>query len=350
MEEVKNEKRKKALMETENRIEEARLRRARHLAEKAERANVLKCILKKEADRANSYGFSQDFASKYELLDRIGTGTYGTVFKARVKDIPHAPLVAVKAIVKALMNTPAKVAAVKKEALILEILSGKTNMLKFYGAYEDSDHVYFVMELCEGRDLYQIWKSRCGIFTENEAICLIEEVLKAVQVCHANGIVHRDLKFENFIFSNVSPRFRNMKLIDFGLSEFLHPGERLDTIAGTYGHIAPEIFDGLGGMESDSWTVGVLAYVLLVRKYPFPNPISGLPSDFDCWRPDFSQGPNFSDRTWRFVPPAARHFVMALLHPDPRLRLSLHQALGHEWIARGVAGPSLLHYRASHSP
>ncbi|KAJ3669468.1 hypothetical protein LUZ60_011418 [Juncus effusus] len=203
-------------------------------------------------------------------------------------------------------------------------------MLEFHGAYEDSKNVYLVMELCEEGDITDVFNRYGGTFMENETRLLIKQILQALSVCHRNNILHRDLKMENFIFA-VKGDVRSIRLIDFGLSEFIKPSEYLDYPAGSPDYIAPEVFDGFAGYESDCWSVGVIAYFLLVKKFPSEQGLHFSETDIDTWRPDISQGPDFSDRTWLLVPREARDLVKGLLQPDPKLRLTVREALRHEY-------------------
>ena len=82
------------------------------------------------------------------------------------------------------------------------------------------------------------------------------------------GICHRDLKLENFIFENESDE-SDLKLIDFGLSQFTKPYEILNAQVGTPYYVAPEVLTGSYGISCDIWSIGVIAFMLLYGVPPF---------------------------------------------------------------------------------
>lgn len=101
-----------------------------------------------------SFGFSKSFMNKYGLGEEVGRGHFGYTCTARFKkgDL-KGQQVAVKVIPKAKMTTAIAIEDVRREVKILKALSGNSNLIQFYDAYEDHDNVYIVMELCEGGEL-----------------------------------------------------------------------------------------------------------------------------------------------------------------------------------------------------
>ncbi|KAJ6723148.1 CDPK-RELATED KINASE 3 [Salix koriyanagi] len=222
-----------------------------------------------------SFGYSKNFGAKYELGKEIGRGHFGhtcsaTVKKGELKD----QTVAVKIISKAKMTTAISIEDVRREVKILRGLSGHRHLVKFYDACEDANNVYIVMELCEGGELLDRILARGGRYTEEDAKAIIVQILCVVAFCHLQGVVHRDLKPENFLFTS-SSEDTDMKLIDFGLSDFIRPG----------------IFRAV--LRSD---------------------------------------PNFEDLPWPSVTPEAKDFVKRLLNKDYRKRMTAVQALTHPWL------------------
>ncbi|VAI90286.1 unnamed protein product [Triticum turgidum subsp. durum] len=138
------------------------------------------------------------------------------------------------------MTTAISIEDVRREVKILKALSGHNNLVKFYDACEDALNVYIVMELCEGGELLDRILARGGRYTEEDAKAIVVQILSVVAFCHLQGVVHRDLKPENFLFTT---RDENapMKLIDFGLSDFIRPDERLNDIVGSAYYVAPEV-------------------------------------------------------------------------------------------------------------
>lgn len=135
-----------------------------------------------------------------------------------------------------------------------------------YGAYEDKDAVYLLMELCTGGELWD--KIKVGSYSERDAARLVKEILRTVAQCHAAGVMIRDIKPENFLFASKEPD-APLKAIDFGISIFCQPGQWVDVRAGTPIYIAPEVLKCQYTLSADMWSVGIVAYQLLTGKLPF---------------------------------------------------------------------------------
>ena len=139
---------------------------------------------------------------------------------------------------------------VRREVRILRALSGHHNLVKFYDACEDANNVYIIMELCEGGELLDRILSRGGKYSEEDAKVIVRQILSIVAFCHIQGVVHRDLKPENFLFTT-KDEHAPMKAIDFGLSDFIRPDERLNDIVGSTYYVAPEVLHRSYSMEAD---------------------------------------------------------------------------------------------------
>ncbi|XP_077248451.1 CDPK-related kinase 3-like isoform X2 [Tasmannia lanceolata] len=282
-----------------------------------------------EAERPldKSFGYGKNFAAKYELGKEVGRGHFGHTCLARArKGEIKGQSVAVKIISKAKMTTAISIEDVRREVKILKALSGHKNLIKFYDACEDANNVYIIMELCEGGELLDRILSRGGRYTEEDAKAIIVQTLSVVAFCHLQGVVHRDLKPENFLFTT-RDEDAPMKLIDFGLSDFIRPDERLNDIVGSAYYVAPEVLHRSYSMEADIWSVGVITYILLCGSRPFwARTESGI------FRAVLRADPNFDDSPWPAVSPEAKDFVKRLLNKDYRKRMTAAQALSHPWL------------------
>ncbi|CAI0553734.1 unnamed protein product [Linum tenue] len=206
-----------------------------------------------------SFGFSKHFGNKYELGDEVGRGHFGYTCAAKFKKGElKGQQVAVKVIPKVKMTTAIAIEDVRREVKILRALTGHNNLVQFYDAYEDSDNVYIVMELCEGGELLDRILSRGGKYSEEDAKTVMIQILNVVAFCHLQGVVHRDLKPENFLFTS-KDEDSQLKAIDFGLSDFVKPDERLNDIVGSAYYVAPEVLHRSYGTEADVWSIGVIA-------------------------------------------------------------------------------------------
>ncbi|WVZ78511.1 hypothetical protein U9M48_026213 [Paspalum notatum var. saurae] len=225
-----------------------------------------------------------------------------------------------------IMTTAISIEDVRREVKILKALSGHNNLVKFYDACEDALNVYIVMELCEGGELLDRILARGGRYTEEDAKAIVVQILSVVAFCHLQGVVHRDLKPENFLFTT---RDENapMKLIDFGLSDFIRPDERLNDIVGSAYYVAPEVLHRSYSMEADIWSIGVITYILLCGSRPFwARTESGI------FRSVLRADPNFDDSPWPSVSAEAKDFVKRFLNKDYRKRMTAVQALTHPWL------------------
>ncbi|KAJ6373525.1 hypothetical protein OIU78_029249 [Salix suchowensis] len=224
------------------------------------------------------------------------------------------------------MTTALSIEDVRREVKILKALSGHSNTIKFYDAFEDENNVYVVMELCEGGELLDRILSRGGRYTEEDAKTIVVQILNVVAYCHLQGVVHRDLKPENFLFTS-RDEDAPLRIIDFGLSDFVRPDEHLNDIVGSAYYVAPEVLRRSYNLEADMWSIGVILYILLCGSRPFwARTESGI------FRSVLRSDPNFDDSPWPNVSPEAKDFVQRLLNKDHRKRMTAAQALSHPWL------------------
>ncbi|KAJ8476800.1 hypothetical protein OPV22_020527 [Ensete ventricosum] len=274
-----------------------------------------------------NFGFSKQLFSKFELGEEIGRGHFGYTCTAKVKkgDMKGEE-VAVKVIPKAKMTTAIAIEDVRREVRILSCLTGHKNLVQFYDSFEDEDNVYIVMELCKGGELLERILSRGGKYPEEDAKAVIVQILSAVSFCHLQGVVHRDLKPENFLFTSEGEK-STLKAIDFGLSDFVKPDERLNDIVGSAYYVAPEVLHRSYGTEADMWSIGVVAYILLCGSRPFwARTESGI------FRAVLKAEPTFDEAPWPSLSSQAKDFVKKLLNKDYRKRMTAAQALCHPWL------------------
>ncbi|KAK6158952.1 hypothetical protein DH2020_006266 [Rehmannia glutinosa] len=335
-----------------------------------------------------NFGYNKNFGAKYELGKEVGRGHFGhTCYakgrKGELKDVPLAVKIISKAktrfrvyallgdtrrtiedkwikavegkmenhcidrlrfnkfanygigklrfacISLSCMTTAISIEDVRREVKILKALSGHKHLVRCYDACEDANNVYIIMELCEGGELLDKILSKGGRYTEDDAKLIIVQILSVVSFCHLQGVVHRDLKPENFLFTSRSED-ADMKLIDFGLSDFIRTDERLNDIVGSAYYVAPEVLHRSYSVEADIWSIGVITYILLCGSRPFwARTESGI------FRAVLRADPNFEDMPWPSVSPHAKDFVKRLLNKDYRKRMTAAQALTHPWLHTG---------------
>ncbi|ONM20501.1 Calcium-dependent protein kinase 28 [Zea mays] len=171
--------------------------------------------------KRTDFGYDKDFEVRYSLGKLLGHGQFGYTFAA--VDRASTERVAVKRIDKNKMVLPVAVEDVKREVKILKALQGHENVVHFYNAFEDDNYVYIVMELCEGGELLdRILAKKDSRYSEKDAAVVVRQMLKVAAECHLHGLVHRDMKPENFLFKS-KKEDSPLKATDFGLSDFIKP-------------------------------------------------------------------------------------------------------------------------------
>ena len=134
------------------------------------------------------------------------------------------------------------------------------NIIKLYEVYEGEFHIYLVLELLKGGELFdRIIKK--GHYVERDASIVIRKLLWALEYLHQKGIMHRDIKPENLILKDDNEY--EIKLADFGLAEYEDKKELLFKRCGTPGYVAPEVLeDKKYDTKVDIFSAGVILYIL----------------------------------------------------------------------------------------
>ncbi|KAF5753039.1 calcium-dependent protein kinase 28-like [Tripterygium wilfordii] len=296
--------------------------RAKDKGNSRKQSGILSC------GKRTDFGYAKDFDKRYTIGKLLGHGQFGYTYVAT--DKANGDRVAVKKIEKMKMVLPIAVEDAKREVKILQALTGHENVVQFHNAFEDENYVYIVMELCEGGELLdRILAKKDSRYTEKDAAVVVRQMLKVAAQCHLHGLVHRDMKPENFLFKSAkedSP----LKATDFGLSDFIKPGKKFNDIVGSAYYVAPEVLKRRSGPESDVWSIGVITYILLCGRRPFWDKTEdGIFKEVLRNKPDFRRKP------WPSISNSAKDFVKKLLVKDPRARLTAAQALSHPWVREG---------------
>eukprot|EP00931_Biecheleriopsis_adriatica_P018157 TRINITY_DN12799_c0_g1_i1.p1 TRINITY_DN12799_c0_g1~~TRINITY_DN12799_c0_g1_i1.p1 ORF type:complete len:705 (+),score=145.23 TRINITY_DN12799_c0_g1_i1:25-2115(+) len=238
------------------------------------------------------------------------------------------------------------------EEVTLYLRVSHPNVCRVLQAFVEEDGIWLCMELCSGGELFELAAGTCPVHrrgvteldTEEKVANLVKQMAAALRYIHSMGIVHRDIKLENWIFA--SPAQERIKLIDFGLATTAVPdrssGERkLSKLCGTCYYVAPEavairggrLCEGEGyGKEVDLWALGVLLYMLISGVPPF----DGKDQTDVIWNvaapkckdhSDIFQGPR-----WKNTTPQCRDLISKCLQRDPQKRLTAAGVQVHPWI------------------
>jgi calcium-dependent protein kinase len=148
------------------------------------------------------------------------------------------------------------------------------NILGIKEVYEDLKNIWIIMEYCEGGDLFDfITKSPQGKLDDLNTIDIILQILNALNYLHNQvSICHRDIKPENFLITINEQNRPIPKLIDFGIAQYIHTGEKMQGKTGTVSYMAPEILlKGIYDEKVDVWSAGIILYNMITGSKPFSD-------------------------------------------------------------------------------
>jgi tetratricopeptide (TPR) repeat protein len=210
---------------------------------------------------ASSAAFSSGF--RYEILEEIGRGGMGIVFKARDRRLGR--IIALKRLPDNLRNHPKAIKLFLREARAAAALN-HPNIVTLFDAGREGDTFYITMELLEGSPVQTILHNR-GKLTPRDVARLGIQIAGGLQYAHEQRIVHRDIKTGNLFFTTR----KRVKIMDFGLAKMVEEVRRASTvIGGTPYYMAPE--QALGETidhRADIYALGVTLFELLTGRVPF---------------------------------------------------------------------------------
>lgn len=150
---------------------------------------------------------------------------------------------AVKCLDLSLVDTEEGLQQLREEIYIMCQLD-HPNIVRLEEVYESHSEIYLVQELCVGGELFDRLDEQPDYhYTEAQCARLIKQMSCSVRYIHSKGIIHRDLKLENFLFTDSGPD-AELKMIDFGLSKHFKFGEVQHEAVGTPYTVAPEVIRG----------------------------------------------------------------------------------------------------------
>jgi len=263
-----------------------------------------------------------DIRKYYKFKDVLGGGHFGTVRMAYKRSEQPRKFYAIKSIAKKHL-TKEDLENLSKEVDIISQLD-HPNIIKFLESYQDKYYFHIVMELCQGKEVFEKIIEE-GCLTEHKVCEVLYKVLTALNYCHNIGICHRDVKPENILFEN-EDNDSEIKLIDFGLSKKYGMEEKMHTILGTPYYVAPEVLNGEYDQKCDIWSVGAIAYIMLSGEPPFNGS-----NNQEIFKKILNHDIKFDGEKWEKVSLAAKSFIIRCLTKKPEKRFNASQALQHEW-------------------
>jgi len=213
--------------------------------------------------RGNSNGATPERWGHLVILDRIGKGTFATVYRAH--DARLGVDVALKLLSSSGTGRRSRADRILKEAQLLARVR-HPNVVRVYGVDETAQHMGLWMEFVEGSTLRDLLRTR-GPFSAQEASIIGRDLCRAMAAVHQAGVLHGDIKAHN-VMREAGGR---IVLMDFGAGQSLTDecDDPAAPVAGTPAYLAPEVLKGHPrSASSDIYALGVLLYHLVTRSYP----------------------------------------------------------------------------------
>lgn len=205
----------------------------------------------------------------YHLLERIGSGGMGTVFRARQESLHRD--VAVKILAPSWNSDPRHSEAFENESRVIAALR-HTNIVEVFGAGQEGHYRYYVMGLVNGKGVSagRLGAAFPGIPYDQAVAMVGLQAAKALAFAHKNGVVHRDVKPGNLLLDNSGV----VQVSDFGLATILNGGEDAPLVTqshdGTLRYMAPErLLKGINSFAGDQYSLGLTLYELLAKRPVF---------------------------------------------------------------------------------
>ena len=265
---------------------------------------------------------------KYKVTNKIGEGSYGAVYLAF--NIYTKQKVAIKRIIKNEENKIDELELIN-EINILKKLS-HPNILKIIEFYQSEHSYYIITDHCSNGELYDQIKYK---YNENQLAVLFYQMFSGIAYLHDKNIVHRDLKLENILISEIevdkktNDRFFWIKIIDFGTAKIFEKNKKEKSVVGSSYYIAPEVLKKSYNEKCDTWSIGVILYMLIVGRAPFDG------VDDDEIISNIKKG-KYNSNHKKLIESSkeVQDLVKKLLLVDSKKRLSAIDALKHPWFKK----------------
>eukprot|EP00916_Digyalum_oweni_P023343 GHVL01038759.1.p1 GENE.GHVL01038759.1~~GHVL01038759.1.p1 ORF type:complete len:856 (-),score=131.33 GHVL01038759.1:178-2745(-) len=265
----------------------------------------------------------------YNIHERLGDGKFSVVHRASSRRTGQE--VAVKIIDKSKISVEER-ELLRSEMTIMRLLKHH-HVITLEEVIDTKEYLYIIMEIVRGGELYDYLSTAPDQrLAEAEVNRITRQLLHTLAYLHNMGIIHRDLKPENILLSDRTSR--DIKITDFGLSTLIGPKEVLKQPCGTLAYVAPEVLTLRGyNQQADVWSVGVISFLLLRGRLPFPlsKSIIARAADPTAFRL------NMNDSIWAGISQAAKDLIKKMLQHNPAERITVKAALQHHWIKNPTA-------------
>lgn len=205
-------------------------------------------------------------AGRYEILQLLGEGGMGAVYKARDSELDR--IVVLKLIRPELAKNPEILRRFKQELILARQVTHK-NVIRIFDLGQSDGIKFITMDFVEGQDLRRLLLEQ-GKFPPEQAARIMLQICRALEAAHGEGVIHRDLKPQNIMLDKKG----RVYVMDFGIarSAYLPGMTQTGALIGTPEYMSPEQARGEKLTErSDLFSLGVIFYELLTGKSPYPD-------------------------------------------------------------------------------
>ena len=269
-----------------------------------------------------------DPETEFDLIELVGQGNYGRVYKAM-----HKKTGKIYSAKIAYIEKTNEVESFKKEINILSQCNNQY-IVHYFASYIKGHQIWIILEFCDGGSLYELIKILPRNLNEEEIASLVSMILKGLIFLHENKKIHRDIKTENILLTHEGIA----KLADFGVStQLMHSFSKKITKIGTPFYMSPEvILQNKYDYKCDIWSLGITTIEMAEGEPPFAkvkgywvlkkiitHPPKGLKNK-EKWSKEFND------------------FVEKCLIYDPEKRPSAKELLQHPFILKYNRGSKLI--------
>lgn len=266
------------------------------------------------------------YYSEYAIVKILGQGGFGKVYLATHKKTSEK--VAIKITNAGGIDNSDEIESIFSEAETVKALN-HPNIVKIINFFviKKTLQTYFIMEYLEGGELLRYLEEKKRL-SETEAHEIFRQIISAIDYCHRQKIIHRDLKLENIM--KVDQNSLNIKIVDFGIAGLFAGRKSEVTRAGSLFYMAPEVLSKKNLIASpamDIWSVGCILYALVIGNLPFQDKSEMvlarkiIESDVEIPKA-LKLSPELTD------------LIDQMLHKNPERRIKMAEIKQHPWFLK----------------